>query len=455
MARRIVFAGLLAGLGLLCPRATATQTPAASPAALGTLSLEQAVALAHQQRPDFRNYALDEQTAAQRTRQEQAAFRPQLNASADVRGNIQRQVIVLPGFAPGQGERALRSGQPYQLGAGLTLTQKLYDPTRAALLTQRRLDEQVAANATAQASRDLTIAVSSAYYAALLNQAKLEFTGQDVIRSESAYRDAQTRFANRLALKTEVGQAKYNLDNARLAHERAAADLRMAQVKLLSEVGDATPTQSTVDLSQSLAQLTGELAPTLSVSDSVARARLEYRAEQLQEQLAQAQEAQNRRRARPTADLVGYFGTQAFRNTFDFYDVNKPYYGYSYVALQLNLPLLDGGNRRAQVTQNHLAAERSRNRQADLRRTVGFEVTDATTRLDLSRRAVALQQQNVAVADEALAMTEVRRRNGLVLEQEVVSARTTLSQARRDYLQALNDWLVDRLEYQRVTGQLK
>ncbi|MBD2769796.1 TolC family protein [Hymenobacter sp. BT664] len=463
MLVRLFLAGLWAGLGLLCPSAALAQTPAAPPmvalppAALGSLNLEQALTLARQQRTDFRNYSVDEQLAAQRTRQEQAAFRPQLNASADVRANTQRQVIVLPGFAPGEGERALRSGQPYQLGAGVTLTQKLYDPTRRPLLAQRRLDEQVAANATAQARIDLTETVSSAYYAALLYQAKLDFAGQDVARAESAYRDAQTRMAQQQALKTEVSQARFNLDNACLAQERAAADLRTAQVNLLSQLGDPTPERTPVSLGQSLAQLTGELTapPAPEGVDTVATRRVEYRAEQLREQLARAAEQQNRRRYLPSADLVGYFGTQAFRERFDFYDFNQRYYGYSYVALQLNLPLFDGGSKRAQIQQNRLTAQRSRNAQTSLRRTVAYELTDARTQLDLSRRNAALQQQNLAVAEEALTVAQVRRRNGLVLEQEVVTARTTLSQARRDYLQALNDWLVDRLEYQRVTGQLK
>ena len=430
-------------------------TAAARPAPM-QLSLNQAIALAKTSQGAYQNLALDEQVAAQAARATRGLYRPQLGGAAEVRYNAIQPTSILPNFAnPGSGERvAVRFGTKFQATAGLTFNQRLYD---ASALAQRRVDatnQQLAANATLRGRVALVQAVSTAYYEALLRETQLAFAQADHSRAQAVYRDQTARQQAGRALTLDVSTARITVRSAALALDLTRQNILLSKQNLLATLGLPPDNAPLLQLTDPLAALLSSRADTAAWAGGGAGQRPELRQEQLQAELAAATGQVERRGARPMVGVVGYLGANGFNDQL-LGALNVPnWYGNSYVALQATVPLLDGGVRTTRIETQRLRQQQAQHRLADLQQTLRYEADNARTQLENAWQTLRVRQQNVAVAARGAELVGLRQQAGRVLPRETLDAEATRQQAQRDYLQAVYDFLVARLDYARATGAL-
>lgn len=99
------------------------------------LSLSDALNLARQNQPTYRNYLVDEQLATKQAEATRLRMNPKVNGNVDGRGYPKRQTLVLPAFllpgqtVPGRESTVIPQGTVYQLTASAELMQNVFDPT--------------------------------------------------------------------------------------------------------------------------------------------------------------------------------------------------------------------------------------------------------------------------------------------------------------------------------------
>ncbi|WP_216688170.1 TolC family protein [Hymenobacter siberiensis] len=430
----------------------------AQPAGPLRLSLPRALALAQVSRGSYQNLQLEEQVAAQAARAVRGLYAPKLGAATDLRYNIILPTSIIPNFAnPTSGERVPVSfGTVYQASAGLTFNQPLYDANALAQRPVAALTQQLAANASWQGRVALVVAVSQAYYEALLRETQLAFARADAVRAQAAYRDLAARQQVGRALANEVDQAHLAQRNASLAQAVAQQYIGLSKQHLLATLGLPPNYVANLQLTDSLPQLLRRYADTTAWQETppALQRRPEFRQEQLNADLAAANLSAERRGYRPTVGLTGYLGANGFNDNFLQTLHLGRWFGNAYAAVQASVPLLDGSARATRLETQRLRQQQARNRQADLQQTIGYEVANARTQLQLAWQTVQVKEENIAVTARSAELTALRQQAGRALGREVLAAEATRQQAQREYLQAVYDFLIARLEYQRVTGTL-
>jgi outer membrane protein TolC len=124
------------------------------------------------------------------------------------------------------------------------------------------------------------------------------------------------------------------------------------------------------------------------------------------------------------------------------------------VGVQLNVPLFDGGLRRARVDEAATAR-----RQADLaaeqtRLEVDKQVEDAWNAHAEAESRLRVTATGIAEASEALAIETLKLEQGVGLVTDVLNAETALLGAQADRLQAQFDLITSRFGLLRATGAL-
>lgn len=148
----------------------------------------------------------------------------------------------------------------------------------------------------------------------------------------------------------------------------------------------------------------------------------------------------------PDIALVGVYRERAGADT-DYFD------DWS-VGVQLSVPLFDGGVRKSRVEQAMLAAEQARRTAEQQRLEVGRQLQDAWYAYEESRSRLAVTENSVREAGEALAIERLRYEQGVGTVTDLLAAESAALTAQADRLQAEFDLIVAQLGLLRASGQL-
>jgi outer membrane protein TolC len=376
----------------------------------GPLSKAQAVARATSAGFDVRAAQADSTAAQARAAQGRAALLPQLSVSGTgVDAN-------LPQF-----------GMPVarQTYLSATASVPLLDFANGARARAESLSARAAADDLLSARNDAALAAYHAYDRAALAAGVSEARRVDFADQQANVDLVALRVRVGKAARYQLARAQAGLALARQAAEDADAerdealnDLKVtldfdlsSQVILSDGLGAATVADSLADFeARVLAQrpdVTAAKARLDSADAALRQAKAEYA---------------------PTASLSG----QTYNGA------SHPPLGAagSQVGVSISLPLLDGGRRSAQVTENSAALDKARVEYERAALMAQDDVANAWRELHAARTNVQTAESALTSAQENLRVARLRERAGKGIELEILDALSLLASARETALRA-------------------
>jgi outer membrane protein TolC len=193
---------------------------------------------------------------------------------------------------------------------------------------------------------------------------------------------------------------------------------------------------------------------TAPVAPQEGNIRPELAAEQINAELAKLNQATESSRYRPTVNLQGYLGTQGFNPNFGQALDPSQWYGNSYIALQIALPIFNGFDTDSRIQKERLREQQAQFRQSELKRQFEYEAGQALNTLNQAWKILQVRIENLIVAQESLRLVGLRKSEGRALPREILDADAKLAQVQEQELQAYFDYLNARLDYEKATGQI-
>ena len=429
---------------LLCGRGLPAQSRA--------VSLAKALQYAQQNQLSVHNKQYDVQVNEAKLRQEKAALYPEISGTFDMRYNQQLPTVILPGEfrnLPAQNIPVI-FGTKYAATAALEGNYEVFDPDRKYNTGKAKLQEKISRNEVLTAQTDLALEVKKAYYACLLNQKKINLTQGNLDRSETFLRNTQTLFQNGQVQPVDVDRAQFDVQSQQAELQKATLNLNQNLLNLKYQMG--FPLDSAIVLTDTLL-LSAETPAVYMAEELNVEVRPEYRNLQLQQEQEKLLLTRNRRYALPTLSLYGYYGSQAFRDKFNFINTTEKWYPVSYFGAELNWVLFQGFLRKAQVQESKISLKIRRNELLIFERDYVFQTYSKLLALQTEGQNVKVREGNVQLAQKILNVTRIRFENNLVKSQEVTDAANDLLDAQTSYLNALYDFILARLEYDRIQGK--
>ena len=479
--RTLVFAAFAAALAL--PPVASAQDVAAVPASGAPLTLDEAIALARRNNPNFLSIANNRRTADAAMRSARGAFLPSADASFGSRYQ-QGGTQVFNGLNFSNSSATLQSS--YSLNLNYRINSATFVQPRAAQANREAVEADITGN-----SEQLRAVVTQQYLTVLQAQARSALQDTLVNTARTQLDLAKAKVAVGSGTVLDVRRAEVGLGQAQVALLTARNNVEVEKLRLFQQMGVeqapgvALVTEFRIDPPTfALSQLL-ELAR--SQNPSIIALRSRERAADLNTKVARAEYTPtlqlstgwggnsyqytnenflvDQARSRALSNQIGCLQQDSIRTRVGLQSAGCSGPDYQFTDAQaesirssnsqfpfrfqrsplaftasLSIPIFDNFNREERVQRAEVERDDAMYgvRSKDLALTA--DVTQAYLTLTTGAQTVALQEQNAAKAKEELAYAEERYKVGLATFLDVTTSRGTYEQALIDRVNAVYDY---------------
>jgi outer membrane protein TolC len=156
----------------------------------------------------------------------------------------------------------------------------------------------------------------------------------------------------------------------------------------------------------------------------------------------------------PTLYATGSYSYQAQVNEFDLIP-SSTWYNMAFIGFTFSLPIFDGFQKARQVQQARLSLNQTENNIADFQNAMTLQVASAKTSMQNAIEGLNVQKSNLELANEIVTISRKKFELGAGSSLEVTDAEKSLKDAQTNYLNALYDAWVARIDLEKALGTLK
>jgi outer membrane protein TolC len=308
-----------------------------------------------------------------------------------------------------------------------------------------------------QASRATVITdVKKAYYDVLIAQEQTKLVAQSIDRGEQALNDTRLLYKQGLAADLDTLRAFVNVENLRPTLIKAQSLVDITKTILKTKLGmnasdDFVLTDSLV-FDGNPPMLNFETAYNEAIEN-----RPEVSQLKLQIDVAEAQVDAELANFLPTLDAQAQYQRLTLANNFQFdqYSWGTNLSVGLQLTVPLSLPFLTGTHTQtsAKVQQAKLEKKKSETLYENVKETIRAEVKNALSTLEETIKRLQVQATTVQSAERSYNITRLRRAQGIGSALELTDAELALTQAKGNYLQAVYDYLIAKINLEKSLGR--
>lgn len=458
---------LVAGKANALGDTTATQSHA--------FTAQQAVDYAMKNNVQVKNSLLGIQLQHETNRQITASAFPRINGSLSntMNPNVATQVIpnfispatyqvlIDQGVKDGSGNPitmpqdfgyvAAQFGTKYSANAAVSLNQILFDGQVFVGLQARDASMQFARKNAELTSEIIKANVLKIYYQLVVSRTQLSMLDATIDFVKKNLSDTKVLYENGFREKLDIDRVSVQLSNLQTERNKVVNLVSNGYYGLKVLMG--MPVQEELILTDTL---TSEMIKDKVLTD-VAYSyedRKEFQVASLGKKLGEYNIRRYRLSQIPTFSLNGVYAKNAQRNTWNFLSSSQRWFTISNISVNMTLPIFNGFFTRSKITQSKIELQRTLNEIEGLKRTIDNEVAVAENNFQSALSRMDAQQQNLTLAEKVYQQTKKKYELGLASQTEINLAQNELRSAQTNYVTALSEAIIAKIDWQKATGKL-
>ncbi len=416
----------------------------------GIFTLDQCIQYAANHQPAIKQSQLDEKIARANNMIGLSGWLPQAGFS----GTLQHYYDLPTAFFANQSnpngpKQATHTGLYNTFNPQLNVTQNIFNSdvlyaANAAHLYTEQAQENSSATKIALVSN-----VSKAFYDVLLTQQQLYVLQEDTARLIKNKEFTYNEYVSGIVDKVDYKQATIALNNtlAQLKTTQESLNPKYAVLKQLMGFPQEKYIQVNFDTTQMLQEITFDTTEILNYSK-----RIEY------QQLETSQRLQ--------AKLTNYYRYGFIPSVGAFYNYTWQYqndqytdlysqpYPYSYIGLNFTFPLFQGFKRLENVHKAKLLERRQDWDMINLKLQINTEYKQALANYKSNMYNLYTMEENKQLAREVYDIVQLQYKEGIKNYLNVITAETDLRTSEINYLNALFQLLLSKIDLQKAMGDI-
>lgn len=416
------------------------------------LSLQQAVQIALGENPVLAAAKSQVEIAEQRVIQGRSGFLPRLNVSEGLqRTNNPTQVfsnkLNQENFT--ESDFAInRLNQPNAINdfaTNFTATWPIYDGGRSWHGWQQAKIGKDASAYALERSRQQVIARTTAAYAGVLLAIENLAVVEAALKTAGANLSiASNRYGSGMAVKSDLLQAQVRQSD--LEQQKLMVESQIEVGRSILNAAMGVPDQLRFELTDRLEtplSLDGTIESWLSISQD---RRLDLKELNAREAMAKEEIEKAKAAYLPSLDLIGNYQihTEDFDGSADNYSVGAV----------VSLNIFSGLETSAKVSEAQAALRQVQALRRQMQSQVALEVRQTYVQAASAFQRISVARQMMVQAEESLRIVANRYATGLLTIVDMLTAETTLQQARTTFAQTLHDYSVGKTNLRLAAGVL-
>jgi len=399
--------------------------------------------------------SLEKEIAAAEVRKTIAMGLPQVEITSGLNYNFEpaKSLVDISNFDPSvpKGtEEVISFAQNYDGNIGLSVRQLLFDGSFFVGLQASRTYQQLSSKEHIKSQIDIVEAVSKAYYTVLINEERLTLIQKNFQRLDTLLRETRALNDNGFAEKIDVDRIRVNHNNLRVEINKMTQLVDLSRKLLKFQMG--MPLETELALSETLDDLSPE--PTVGAVDFNYADRVEFSQLQTNEDLVKLDMKNNRVQYMPRLYASFNYGYNTATSQMDLLLKSGRWLSFGTVGVNLTIPVFDGFLKSNRIQQNKVQLKQIEARMSMLQKNIDIEIEQSGNKLNSNVDALDVQKENMELADEIYRITQIKYREGVGSNLEVMEADAALKEAQTNYYSALYDAMIAQIELRKATGTL-
>jgi outer membrane protein TolC len=331
--------------------------------------------------------------------------------------------------------------------AGINMTTSIFDASYLISVAAARAAKDYAQLELRNQEREVRLQVTDAYLPVLLLEANRQQLEKNITNLEKLLQETKATFEAGFVEQLDVDRLELSLANLRTERDNLVRQqetaLRALKYTLNYPLEDPLQVADNLDsmrLDAQLIDIGGDIPydrrPELALLDKAI-------------ELNEFQLRVNRSAYLPTLN-----GNAGYQYQYQGNDFSTGFWApTATVGLTLSVPIFDGFGRKARVDRAEIALETVRNQRKDLRNVIELEVRNARTNYQNASERLNNQERNLRLAERIYETTQIKYREGVGSSLEVTQAEQSVYEAQTNYLTAVYDLLVARVDLEQALGR--
>lgn len=355
--------------------------------------------------------------------------------------------ITMPndfGFIPAQ------FGTKYSATVGLSLQQLLFDGQVFVGLQARRTSIDWANSSAAVVDEAIRTNIYKIYYQLVVGKTQLELLNANIELISKLSRDTKIMFDNGFAEKLDVDKVSVQLANLQTEKNKVLNVLSNGYYGLKVLMG--MPVKDELVLTDSItdSQIKDGMLENMEYSYED---RKDFQYAQLGRKLNEFNIRRYKLSLLPSVSVSGNYAKNAQRNKWDFFGKGD-WFTISSITASIQVPIFNGLFTHSKIQQAKIALQKTDNQIDALKLSIDNEVVSARNNFNTAITSLDYQKKNMALADTVYQQTKKKYEVGTGSQTEINSAQTDLKLAQTNYINALYDAIIARIDYLKATGKL-
>jgi len=419
------------------------------------LNLKETLDYALENNVEAKNARLEVMVSQTTIKEETAAGLPQINGSFGFNYNPLVQVMFVPNEPPfGDPNNPsdvipIRFGVAYSSNLGVTVSQMIFDGSFFIGLRAAKTFKALTEFDRVKVENDVIENVKKAYFGVLVNAERIKLSESNLARIDSLLEETTAMQEAGFAEKIDVSRIKVQRNNTYSQYERSKTAYEISKQLLKVQIG--MPERYDIEITETLR----ELNPEQELMDLLALEgihRVEMDQLNTNIELTGLDLKNNTAQYMPTLNFNGNFmrsgAGDTFQTTFD--EIN--WFSSSMLGITLNIPIFDGFSKSARIQRNRIQLRQLENQKFYLDQNIELEIFQAKQNLANDLKVLKVQRESMDLAQEVYDMSKIKYNEGVGSNLEVVEADSDLIEAEINYLSALYDGLISKVDLEKALG---
>jgi outer membrane protein TolC len=423
-----------------------------------SLSLSEAVDYALENNPTTKNARLELLISKATIKETTARGLPQINGAYNLDYNPKIPVIFLPNQPPfGDPSNPsdvipARFGVSYSSGLGVTVNQMIFDGSFFVGLRAAKTLLELTNKDLKKAEIDVVENVKKAYFGVLVNQQRIRLAGANLSRIDTLLKETTALNEAGFVEKIDVSRVQVQRNNTFTQVQRSQTALEISKQILKLQLG--IPAEYEVELVETLQDLSTKEA-LIQLLGEVGTDRIEIEQVATQITLVGLDLKNNVSQYMPKIDFIGNTRKSGAGNELDRVFNKSNWFGSSLVGLNMSIPIFDGFSKAARIQKNRVQLTQLENQRSFLKESFNSELYAAKANLRNDLNILEVQEANLQLATEVYQIARIKYKEGIGSNLEVVNADASLIEAEINYLGALYDGLISKINLEKALGLLQ
>lgn len=444
------------------------------------MSLDDCIDYAVSNNKNVQNARFDEYIAKRKTQELIGAGLPQVNGSVRFTDNVEVPPVAIPSGAfdftsgllpllnplyqatgttfpeiptPGEDDFSVTSlGLQYQVDFSAQLTQLIFDGTFFVGIQAAKKLQEVSRINTERSKVETASQVATAYYTVLLNEERMGVLDANIGRLEELYDNTKSLYEAGFAERIDADRSKIALNNLRTEKVKAERMVGLARNLLKFQMG--------MEINQEVILIDTIMDPSFPETEemmtpsTIFENRIEYKLLRSQEDLQNLNLKRYKVSYLPSLYGSATFIRSGFSPNFPIGNDNVKWGTGMVLGLQLNVPIFGGFQELRRIQQTEYEIAKIRNNQDLLAQSIQLEISNATVSMENSFATLESQKENLELSKEVYRVSRIKYQEGVGSNLEVLDAELTLRESETNYLSALYEYLLAKVELDRTRGEL-